>query len=114
MQAEKTHSDPVVLFEVLGLSPTARELLEKQPEHRLLWAVLQDGLETYMKYSTATSRHGRRLFQEAEEWIMQDESPWLCSFVNICQILDLDPGYLRRGLHRWQAARVSRSTKKAA
>ena len=114
MSAEKTHCDPVVLFEVSLLSPAARELLEKQPERRLLWAILQDGLETYMRYATATSRRGRRLFKEAEEWIMQDDSLWLCSFGTICQILDLDPGYLRRGLLRWRAARVTQTAKKAA
>jgi hypothetical protein len=114
VRVEKPFSDPVVLLELSVLSPAARELLEKQPERRLLWAILQDGLETYMKYATATTHRGRRLFQEAEEWIMQDDSPWPCSFETICQTLDLNPGYLRRGLHRWRAKRVARTAKKAA
>jgi hypothetical protein len=32
---------------------------------------------------------------------MQDDSTWLCSFVNICNVLGLDPDYLRTGLRRW-------------
>ncbi|MCS6926068.1 MAG: hypothetical protein NZ578_09225 [Candidatus Binatia bacterium] len=83
--------------------PQVAERIRKQPECRLLWAVLQEGVETYMKYATATSRRGKRLFREAEDWIMQDDPTWLCSFVSICHILGLDPGYVRLGLRRWRA-----------
>lgn len=83
--------------------PQVAERIRKQPECRLLWAVLQEGVETYMKYAAATNRRGRRLFREAEDWIMQDDPTWLCSFVSICHILGLDPGYLRLGLRRWRA-----------
>lgn len=50
--------DPVVFSKLVVLSPTVRELLEKQPERRLLWAILQDALETYMKYAATTTRRG--------------------------------------------------------
>jgi hypothetical protein len=78
------------------------EQLRKQPECRLLWAVLKDGIETYMKYSGATSRRGKRLFAEAERWILQDDPTWLCSFLSICHTLGLEPEYLRVGLKRWR------------
>jgi len=39
--------------------PHVAERLRRQPECRLLWAVLQDGVETYMKYAAATGRRGR-------------------------------------------------------
>jgi len=84
-------------------SPVMAERVHKQPEYRLLWAVLQNGIETYMKYATASGRRGQRLFVEAECWIMQDNQAWVCSFVNICNILGLDPNYLRTGLKRWRA-----------
>jgi hypothetical protein len=85
------------------LPPAVVEHLRTQPECQLLWAVLQDAIETYMKYAPATNRRGQRLFHEVEDWIGQDDYTWLCSFVNICQILDLDPQYLRMGLVRWHA-----------
>jgi len=86
--------------------PEVAERIRKQPECRLLWAVLEDGVGEYMRYATATGRRGKRLFREAEEWIMQDDPTWLCSFVNICHILGLDPDYLRTGLRRWREART--------
>jgi hypothetical protein len=85
------------------LSLEAEEGLRRRPEYRLLWAVLQEAIETYMKYAPATGRRGQRLFQEAEEWIMQDNDLWLYSFINVCRILDLDPDYIRTGLKRWRS-----------
>ena len=96
------------------LSPTVAELIHKQPECRLLWAVLQRGVEEYMKNAFATSRRGQRLRREAEEWIMRDDATWLCSFMNICHILGLDPDALRSGLKRWYAEHQPVSMRQAA
>lgn len=93
--------------------PEVAERIRKQPECRLLWAVLQEGIETYMKYATATNRRGKRLFGEAEDWIMRDDPTWLCSFISICHILGLDPGYIRLGLRRWRAAHETPALKEA-
>jgi hypothetical protein len=81
----KTHSP------LAAPPPEVAERIRKQPECRLLWTVLEHGVEEYMKYTTATGRRGKRLFREAEAWIMQDDPTWLCSFVNICHVLGLDP-----------------------
>ena len=62
----------------------------------------------------ATGRRGRRLFREAEEWIMRDDLTWLCSFVNICHVLGVDPDYLREGLRRWRDEQFSAELKEAA
>jgi hypothetical protein len=94
--------------------PEVAERIRKQPECALLWAVLENGLETYMHYAAATNRRGKRLFHEAEAWIMQDEATWLCSFMNICHVLGLDPGYLRMGLRRWRASRAPQALREAA
>jgi hypothetical protein len=80
-----------------------QERIRQQPEYRLLWAILQEAIVTYMKYAPATGRRGQRLFREAEEWIMKDDDLWLYSFPNVCQILDLDPDYIRTGLKRWRS-----------
>ena len=39
-------------------------------------------------------------FREAKAWIESDEDKWLFSFVNICQVFQIDPSYLRNGLRR--------------
>jgi hypothetical protein len=94
--------------------PEVAERIRRQPECRLLWAVLENGVEEYMRYVNAASRRGRRLFCEAEEWIMQDDPTWLCSFVSICHVLGFDPDYLRLGLQRWREARTSPTPLKEA
>jgi len=88
----------------LATPPTAvAERIRTQPECHLLWAVLREGIETYMKYATATNRRGQRLFTEVETWIFTDDPTWLCSFLSICHVLGLEPEYLRTGLQRWRA-----------
>jgi len=94
--------------------PAVADRISKQPECALLWAVLENGLTTYMRYAAATNRRGKRLFHEAETWIMQDDATWLCSFMNICHVLGLDPEYLRMGLRRWHASHVPASLREAA
>ena len=44
-------------------------------------------------------RHGNSL-----SWIFQDDYTRLCSFTNICDILEIDPDYVRTGLVRWRTA----------
>jgi hypothetical protein len=73
-----------------------------QPEKRLMLAVLEDAVGTFQKYVTATTRRGRRLFEEAEAWFDTTGSDWPFAFENICQALSLEPVYLRRGLARWR------------
>ena len=86
------------------VSAEVKERILSQPECQILWAVLEEALGTYMKYASATGRRGRRLFKEAEQWIFQDDYTWLCSFRNICHILELEPEYVRRGLTHWREA----------
>jgi hypothetical protein len=38
------------------------------------------------------------LWREVEEWVEDREPSWPFSFENICDVLDLKPDYLRRGL----------------
>ena len=70
-----------------------------QPEKALLFAVLSEAIETFKKYAFTTSAHGRGLFIDAEKWFHEeDNSEMLFSFGNICAVLGLSPGYIRRGL----------------
>src|SRR5438067_3812049 len=73
-----------------------------QPEKRLMLAVLEDAVGTLQKYVNVSSRYGRRLFSEAEEWFASPDADWPFAFVNVCQALGLDAEYLRAGLWRWR------------
>jgi hypothetical protein len=80
---------------------------DRQPEKRLMFAVLLDAVECYQKYA---SNETHRLFKDIEEWIIADDHEWLFSFVNICEAVDLNPNYLRNGLSQWKEQRSRKVT----
>jgi hypothetical protein len=69
-----------------------------EPEKALLLAILEDTIRDYQKYKSARDKFGRERFQEAEAWIIAKENDWIFSFENVCELLGLDPSYLRREL----------------
>lgn len=85
-------------------------------EKRLMLAVLQDALDCYQKYAFARDGQGRQIFLDAEDWICGEDLTWYFSFDNICEILEINPAYLRRGVERWRAraaAELLRGAKEA-
>ncbi len=81
-----------------------------QPEKRLMLAVLESAVATYQRFALATSRRGRRLFDEAQAWFSAADETWPFSFEVICSGLSMDPGFLRRGLLRWHERAVASAT----
>jgi len=79
-----------------------RRRSEHDGERRLMIAVLEDAVDVYRKQADARDPRGQALFQDAEEWIEDADRTWLFSFQNICDVLDIDSEYLRRGLHAWK------------
>ena len=75
-----------------------RRRSEHDGERRLMIAVLEDAVDVYRKQAGSKDPRGEQLFQEAEAWIEDLDRAWLFSFQNICDVLDLDAEYLRRGL----------------
>ncbi|MEA2626291.1 MAG: hypothetical protein QOD06_2336 [Candidatus Binatota bacterium] len=71
-------------------------------EKRLMLAVLEDAIDCYQKYAFAREPRGREFFAEAEEWIFSSDNSWVFSYENICQTLDLNADYIRRGLQEWR------------
>ncbi len=84
-------------------------------ERRLLSAILEDAVHCFRKYAFAHDPHGKRLFDEANEWIMGDGDGAHFSFEFVCDVLGLDAGYLRAGLMEWhqEAAAVALANPKA-
>ena len=88
-------SDTVAPQQYFG---TLRRSEHLGPEKALLLALLEDAIHCYRKYRTARDRIGKERFHEAERWIMHPGDDWIFSFDNVCELLDLDPQYLRHGL----------------
>jgi hypothetical protein len=66
--------------------------------HRLMLGILQDAVETYRKACDPTRRISPRTRREVCGWFASHDQSWPFSFERICEALDLDADYLRRGL----------------
>ena len=42
------------------------------------------------------------MFDEAREWVSSTDRSWLFSFENICDTLEINADYVRRGLREWK------------
>jgi hypothetical protein len=96
---------------------TFRRSEQLEPEFALLRAILEDAVHCYRKYQWAQGRAGRESFREVQEWIMGSSRDWIFSFENVCELLGLDPRYVRQKLgcpksnaatnkkspHRWRS-----------
>ncbi|MGD0947795.1 MAG: hypothetical protein ABSA52_10210 [Candidatus Binatia bacterium] len=73
-----------------------------EPERRLVVAVLEDAVDCFQKHIHARDEKARQLFVDAEEWISSEDRSWPFSFENVCDLLQINPQYLRRGLMAWK------------
>lgn len=76
----------------------------------LLFAVLQDAVASWFRYRHVRSTRGRRLFRQTHDWFCAEDRHWLFAFERICEHLELDPDYIRRGLTHWQLSEPNRRT----
>jgi hypothetical protein len=92
---ELTAGDPSLAEQFLT---TFRRGEPLEPEKALLIALLEDAIHEYRKYGRARGREGQARLHEAADWIMDDDESWIFSFKNVCELLGLDPEYIRRGV----------------
>jgi hypothetical protein len=72
---------------------------ELEPEKSLLAAILEDAVQEYRKYNGAHDPKSKSRFNEVEEWFNRRDKEWIFSFHNVCELLGLDPEYVRGRLH---------------
>jgi hypothetical protein len=92
---------PIQYFEAMR----KKHLLEG--EKRLILSVLEDAVECFMKCIDSPTSKGQRLFRDADEWINLEDKHWVFSFDNVCEMLDINPEYMRRGLKQWKERRLA-------
>src|SRR5438128_8965298 len=93
---------PIQYFEAMR----RKHLLEG--EKRLILSVLEDAVECFMKLIDSGTSKGQRLFRDADEWITLEDKHWVFSFDNVCEMLDINPEYLRRGVVQWKQRKLER------
>jgi hypothetical protein len=90
----------------IGLFESIHKKTLREGEEKLMLAVLENAVEYFQKYVFARSPRGKRLFQEAEEWFLDNDSDELFSFGGVCETLGLHPDHIRKGLMVWKEARL--------
>lgn len=81
-------------------------------ERRLLAAVLDDAIACFQRFLFPAGQRQRRLYQEAEQWIMErtrasaDACPNF-SFDRVCDVLGLDADGVRDRLMLWRDAQLA-------
>ena len=70
------------------------------PEAALMYAVLENAFLCFRKQFQTD---GRRMHQaqQAQEWFFSNDSDGLFSFLSICEVLGLEPEYMRKKLEHW-------------
>ena len=91
---------PIQYFEAMR----RKHLLEG--EKRLILSVLEDAVECFMKCIDSATNKGQRLFRDADEWIALEDKRWVFSFDNVCDMLDINPDYMRVGLRKWKEKKL--------
>jgi hypothetical protein len=91
------------LFEGDVIAPEQyREIFSRtrnlEPEQELMLAILCDAIECIFKYCDEPVPVRAKLFHDAREWLFEDDEKEPFSFLNVCDSLNLDPSYLRRGV----------------
>jgi hypothetical protein len=72
-------------------------------EQRLMAAVLEDAIALHFKSKPSDTAKRSKFQQEqaqADHWLRSNNRAPVFSFLRICEALNLDPQYLRRGLRR--------------
>jgi hypothetical protein len=99
------------LFQPDSLAPvqfadTMQRSVPLEPEKRLMLAVLEDAVMCFQDNLFTRDKKKRQLFMEVEQWLFEEQSDRLFAFETLCQTLNLNPHYFRRGLRLWQESRA--------
>jgi len=73
------------------------------PEHNLMLALIEDGIDQALNGESSEERG------EAWAWISDSDPEYVFSFENCCGALDLEAGYLRKGVRRIEEERHGNS-----
>ncbi len=90
---------------------TAKRKDHVEPEKKLMLAILEDAVWCFQRCLLAQDKRRNKLFSEAEDWVLQENGDWLFSFESICEVLGLNPKYVREGLMHWKARTLTTRAK---
>ena len=80
-----------------------------EPEKMLMLAVLEDSINCFQVNVMAERGKAKKLFDETVDWFLDENDDWIFSFGSICEVLRLNPEYVRQGLLRWKEKKLARN-----
>jgi hypothetical protein len=99
-----THDDMPNIFAGVGILPiqygeSRRRKLPAEGERKLLFAVLEDAIRTYLRHrDKGVEARNNEDFVEAAAWLSSDEEDGPFAFVNVCEALGIEADCLRAGI----------------
>lgn len=79
---------------------TLRRKTILEPEKGLMLAILEDAINCFQDNLLAQNVRRRRLFEQAQEWIVKVDGDWVLSFEHICEVLGFNLAYVHHCLLR--------------
>ena len=98
------HDDLPNIFNGVGILPvqfgeSRRRKLPSEGERKLLFAVLEDAIRTYLRHrDSGLAARNNEEFVEAVEWLSVDDDSSPFTFLNVCEALGIEPDCLRLGI----------------
>lgn len=83
-----------------------------RPVKKLMMAILEDALRCFQNNADAKSGSRRRLFEEAERWLCGEGGEGPFSFEMVCEMLGIEPGFLRSGLKEWRRQQLEGTSRR--
>jgi hypothetical protein len=77
---------------------TAEDCISETSQAELASGILEQAAQDLRRFHGATNAVERELYRDAYRWVISDDCSWPCSFVNVCQLLQLAPESLRQNL----------------
>jgi hypothetical protein len=76
-------------------------------------ALLQDGIDCFLRHLAARDGKGKELLAETERWIFEREIDGIFSFDSVCETLRISPSYLRAKIRQWKEEELRKRACKA-
>ena len=70
------------------------------PEEELRYAVLEDAMNVIAEISPMTGKRQRGQTRRDIDWLLSDNERWPFSFLNICEVLNINPTRIRKAVEK--------------
>ena len=77
---------------------TGEDYISETSQRELASGILKQAAQDLRRFHGATSAIERELYFDADHWFRSNDYTWPFSFLNVCQLLDLDPEAVREEL----------------